>query len=656
MGLGLVLCPLARAGQSVTLGWNASPVASVAGYMISYGSDGINFGNQVDAGENTTWTVSGLQDGSTNYFEVSAYDANFNESPPSAPIEYIAPVPIIQTVAVAANPAGAGSVSGGGSFDRGSSVTVTAAANSGYTFVNWTENGAVQSGSASYNFTLAANRNLVANFTANPILCTVAARAGANGNISPGAPQTVVSGGSVTFTATPAGNYVVQEWLVNGREVQTGGATYTLRNVSGTSAVTVAFVHSAKTDVITSNALTVLVSGNGAVTPNLSGRLPTVGRRYTLQAHAGAGWVFSNWTSNGVAVPGGAAQSFLMTPGLVLQANFVTNPFTAVAGTYEGLFYDTNNAAQQSSGFCKATVTSSGGFTAKLQLGSESLAFSGQFTVGGQSFNTIARKGSAPLTVQLQLGLSTGGLTGQVRGSNWTAELAAGAVTCPGGNSGPQAGKYTLVIPGVGGSSTQPGGDGFGSVTVGASGNVSFSGVLADGTPTTSAAMITGQGLWPFYAPLYGGKGSVIGWLAFDTDGGISGQLDWIKPAQPGARYYSAGFTNCTEAIGSAYRPVNGAPALGFSSGQLTLAGGNLPGSFTEQIEFGEQNQSTKLEQSNTAFTVAASSGVLTGRVVDPQTGQSVAVKGIVLQNQQIAAGFFLGTSQSGQAVITAGP
>ena len=51
---------------------------------------------------------------------------------------------------------------------------MTATANSGYTFTNWTENGTVQSTSPSYNFTLATNRNLVANFTANPVTNTVA--------------------------------------------------------------------------------------------------------------------------------------------------------------------------------------------------------------------------------------------------------------------------------------------------------------------------------------------------------------------------------------------------------------------------------------------------------------------------------------------------
>ena len=740
MGLGAALCHSARAEQSVTLAWNASPTASVAGYMISYGSDGINFSNQVDAGDNTKWTVAGLQDGSTNYFAVSAYDTNYNESLPSAPVEYVAPIltetvavaaspagaggvsgggsfvsgssvtvtaaansgytfanwtengtvqsasrsysftlaanrnltanftanPVTNTVAVAASPAGAGSVSGGGSFVSGSSVTVTAAANSGYTFANWTENGTVQSASRSYSFTLAANRNLTANFTNNPVFFTVTPGAGANGIIRPGGPQTVASGGSVTFTATPGSNYLVQQWLVNGSAVQVGGASYTLGNVTGNRSVMVTFIQNTTASTNTTNSnttnsntnslLTVLVSGNGTVTPNLNGRMLAGNRRFNLLATAATGCVFSNWTSNGVVVAGGPAHAFVMASGLVLQANFVTNPFPAVAGNYEGLFYDTNNVAQESSGACNATITSRGTFTAKLKVGSQSLAFSGQFTPDGRSFNTILRAGSASLKVQLQLGLTSGGLTGQVVGSNWTAELIAGPVTSQEANPAPKAGKYTLVIPGVRGSSTQPCGDGFGSVTLGTGGTVNFSGVLADGTPMTSAAKITGPGLWPFYAPLYAGRGSVIGWLAFDTNGDISGRLNWIKPVQPGARYYRGGFTNCATAIGSAYSYTNGAPVLGFSSGEVLLAGGNLPANFAEPIEIGGQNQKADLAQNKPAFTVSPSSGVLTGSVVDPQTGKPVAVKGIVLQNQQIAAGYFLGTSQSGQAVISPAP
>src|ERR1051326_532932 len=45
---------------------------------------------------------------------------------------------------------------------------------------------------------------------------TVTPSAGANGSISPNTPQTVDSGGSLTFNASPSSGYVVDQWLGNG--------------------------------------------------------------------------------------------------------------------------------------------------------------------------------------------------------------------------------------------------------------------------------------------------------------------------------------------------------------------------------------------------------------------------------------------------------
>jgi hypothetical protein len=91
MGLGLALCPLSRAAQSVALAWNPSPAGNVAGYVIHYGNNGTNYSNQVDAGTNTSWSVKGLQEGETNYFVVAAYDANHMESPPSNQTVFFVP-------------------------------------------------------------------------------------------------------------------------------------------------------------------------------------------------------------------------------------------------------------------------------------------------------------------------------------------------------------------------------------------------------------------------------------------------------------------------------------------------------------------------------------------------------------------------------------
>jgi Divergent InlB B-repeat domain len=68
------------------------------------------------------------------------------------------------TIATSASPGVGGTTSGGNTYVSGANVTVTATANSGYVFTNWTQSGSVVSTSASYTFTATSNRTLVANF------------------------------------------------------------------------------------------------------------------------------------------------------------------------------------------------------------------------------------------------------------------------------------------------------------------------------------------------------------------------------------------------------------------------------------------------------------------------------------------------------------
>src|SRR5262249_17247896 len=100
------------------------------------------------------------------------------------------PVPVQYSVGVNASPSAGGTVSGGGTYAAGSSVTVTAGANRGYRFANWTANGSVVSTSASYTFSLNGNVALVANFTPFPVQYTVGV------NPSPSAGGTVSGGGT----------------------------------------------------------------------------------------------------------------------------------------------------------------------------------------------------------------------------------------------------------------------------------------------------------------------------------------------------------------------------------------------------------------------------------------------------------------------------
>jgi uncharacterized repeat protein (TIGR02543 family) len=71
------------------------------------------------------------------------------------------------------SPSGGGTTIGVGNYEWGSSVTLSATPNTGYTFVNWTEDGVEVSTSTSYTFTADGDRTLVANFAPAPVISVV---------------------------------------------------------------------------------------------------------------------------------------------------------------------------------------------------------------------------------------------------------------------------------------------------------------------------------------------------------------------------------------------------------------------------------------------------------------------------------------------------
>ena len=116
------------------------------------------------------------------------------------------------TITVSANPSNGGTVTGGGSYEQGSNCTVTATANSGYTFTNWTENGNVVSTNADYNFTVSSNRSLVANFDSNPVNCIINASASPAYGGSVSGAGTYALGQTCTLYASPNSDYMFLNW------------------------------------------------------------------------------------------------------------------------------------------------------------------------------------------------------------------------------------------------------------------------------------------------------------------------------------------------------------------------------------------------------------------------------------------------------------
>ena len=77
--LSLVLAQYALAAQ-IRLTWNANTESDLAGYKVYYGTVTKAYTTSIDAGDVTTFTLTGLTQGQTYYIAVTAYDTSYNES------------------------------------------------------------------------------------------------------------------------------------------------------------------------------------------------------------------------------------------------------------------------------------------------------------------------------------------------------------------------------------------------------------------------------------------------------------------------------------------------------------------------------------------------------------------------------------------------
>ena len=357
----------------------------------------------------------------------------------------------------------------------------------------------------------------------------------------------------------------------------------------------------------------------------------------------------ANINSDGVPGSGSpVSQDFAL---VIYNATATNSPiYVPTASSYSGLFSESDGPELGRSGAITLKTTLSRGYSGQLRVGPTNYTFSGAFNVLGASSNVLARKGFPTLGMSLNVNpTNIDTITGTVTdGSNYTANLVANRAVYNGkGNPAPFAGKYTLIIQGSNGKGL-PQGDGFGTATVSTSGAIKLAASLADGTKISASAVATAGGEWPFYTTLYSGKGQILGWLVFsDTvPESFTGDVDWIKSSSiPGARIYPGGFDFTTTVMGSAYSST-ASPLIGFNNGVVTLSGGNLPNNITNNVSV---NGSSIVNTSGNKLTMKlnASSGVISGSVVNPLTGSSSSFNGVFLQNQDVGMGFSLGTNES---------
>ena len=224
-------------------------------------------------------------------------------------------------ITVSANPTNGGTVSGGGTYQQGQSCTVSATANSGFTFTNWTENGNVVSTQANYTFTVTGNRTLVANFQAQQqsYTITVSANPTNGGTVTGGG--VYQQGQQCTVSATAATGYTFLRWTENGTQVSTN-PNYTF-TVTGNRTLVAQFQQQTYTISVSANP-----SNGGTVT---GGGAYHYGDNCTVIATAANGYTFTNWTENGNVVSSNASYTFTVTGNRTLVANFTQQQYTITA-------------------------------------------------------------------------------------------------------------------------------------------------------------------------------------------------------------------------------------------------------------------------------------------------------------------------------------
>jgi uncharacterized repeat protein (TIGR02543 family) len=283
--------------------------------MFAYSTDGVNWSDFYDDIMTGNFSVI---DGGTVYFDVISYFEGDIGT-------YLLSVGITRTqhtnsftISVSANPNNGGSVTGGGTYNQGQSCTVSATANSGYTFVNWTENGTQVSTNANYTFTVTGNRNLVANFQAQPQQYTinVSANPSNGGNVSGGG--TFNQGQSCTVHATANTGFSFVNWTENGTQVSTN-ANYTFTVTSNRNLVAHFTTQGYVITAIADPSVGGVVTGSGGY---------NYGETCTLTATANTGYTFQKWTKNGTQVSTNPTYSFTVTESATYTAHFNAQNYT----------------------------------------------------------------------------------------------------------------------------------------------------------------------------------------------------------------------------------------------------------------------------------------------------------------------------------------
>lgn len=282
---------------------NSGTVTGDGAYNI--GEDVTLTAEAAEGYEFVSWSIDGGDAITDNPYEFEM---------PAAHVEVVANFQAIEyELTLSANPVTAGSVNGAGAYVAGAVVEVSAVANDGFNFVNWTKDGEEVSDEATFNYTMPMeNAALVANFEADEFVVSVVINPEEGGTVSGAGAYSYVS--LVTLEATPAEGYEFVSWEVDG-EVESTETTYM-------------FVMPAENVTVTANFAMIDYTVTLNVDPAQGGEVEgdgtyNLGDEVTVIATPAEGYLFVNWTDAEGEVSENETYTFTMpSSNVVLTANF----------------------------------------------------------------------------------------------------------------------------------------------------------------------------------------------------------------------------------------------------------------------------------------------------------------------------------------------
>ena len=407
-----------------------------------------------------------------------------------------------------------------------------------------------------------------------------------------------------------------------------------------------------------------------------------VGTSYIFTATPAKGYLFSDWTdAAGDVLSSDATYKYVDTDG-TLTANFGVNPFynTPLAGTFTGLYYDTNNGPEvRNAGYLTITITATGAFSGHLYnadysptafplSGQMAVSVDGSFATATSSFiklNThvyvqaILNVATDPVLTDPGAGLLTGFVNAYSSPTDTNAPYSAeiqGKLSSY--NTNTVTGLYNIIVtPATNDPSQGPARFSYGSATVsnkkGTVGDVTIVLNLADGTsPVISFSSALAQdGTCPVYAPLYGGNGIFFGWLQFATNG--SGAMSpatvtWLTAFDYTSPTWPNGFNAQPALSGGLYvAPKAGTNVFGATNLTFAVDGGFASLALPDETDFGVTYNHAKnafFDTNKVTITFTPSTGALTGTFYATGAKTSTTFHGVVSGGS--GYGFYTGSKK----------